>query len=70
MSGAGSDYMSWTYAGYPACFASEGDPAHDGFPGDYDHYVHTVKDRMDVDDETGVFSLEVSDVLPYPNPIV
>ena len=52
--------MSWTRAGYPAAFAAEGDPAHGVFPGDFEHYVHTVDDRMDIDDETGVFSIEVS----------
>ena len=31
-----------------------------GFPGDFDPYVHGVNDTMDVDDETGVFSLDVS----------
>ncbi|ORY25532.1 hypothetical protein BCR39DRAFT_499090 [Naematelia encephala] len=56
---AGSDYMSWTRAGYPSAFATEGDPvARGSFPGDFDPYVHTVKDRMDVDDESGVFSLD------------
>lgn len=52
--------MSWTRGGYPAAFAAEGDPAVGKFPGNFEHYVHTDKDRMDVDDETGVFSLEVS----------
>jgi leucyl aminopeptidase len=53
--------MSYTQLGYPAAFASEGNPMRGGgFPGDYDPYVHTVKDRMDVDDETGVFSIDVS----------
>ncbi|WWC59805.1 uncharacterized protein I303_102367 [Kwoniella dejecticola CBS 10117] len=56
--GAGSDYMSWTRGGYPAAFAAEGDPLAGGFPGDFDGYIHTDKDRMDVDDETGYFSLE------------
>lgn len=52
--------MSYTRLGYPAAFASEGNPLRDGkFPGDYDPYVHGVNDTMDVDDETGVFSLEV-----------
>ncbi|WVQ98385.1 hypothetical protein IAU59_005508 [Kwoniella sp. CBS 9459] len=56
--GAGSDYMSWTRGGYPAAFAAEGDPTAGGFPGEFDGYIHTSKDRMDIDDETGVFSLE------------
>ncbi|WWD00961.1 hypothetical protein V866_007899 [Kwoniella sp. B9012] len=56
--GAGSDYMSWTQGGYPAAFAAEGDPLSGGFPGDFDGYIHTDKDRMDIDDETGYFSLE------------
>lgn len=60
-SGAGSDYMSYTKLGYPAAFASEGNPLSGGkFPGDYDPYVHGVNDTMDVDDESGVFSLDVS----------
>ncbi|WVF69440.1 hypothetical protein IAT40_004217 [Kwoniella sp. CBS 6097] len=56
--GAGSDYMSWTMGGYPASFAAEGDPLAGGFPGEFDGYIHTSKDRMDIDDETGKFSLE------------
>lgn len=53
--------MSYTQLGYPAGFASEGDPLKGGkFPGDYDPYVHGVNDTMDVDDETGFFSLDVS----------
>lgn len=60
-SGADSDYSSWTRQGFPAAFASEGNPTAGGFPGDFDPYVHTVKDTMDVDNEKGVFSLEVSD---------
>ena len=60
-SGAGSDYMSFTKQGYPSAFATEGDPvARGSFPGDFDGYIHTTKDRMDVDDETGVFSIDVS----------
>ncbi|EHK40146.1 uncharacterized protein TrAtP1_006198 [Trichoderma atroviride] len=52
--GAGSDYMSYTQLGYPAAFASEGNPA----AGEYDSYIHTDKDTMNVDDETGIFSIE------------
>ncbi|EGX88962.1 peptidase [Cordyceps militaris CM01] len=52
--GAGSDYMSFTNAGFPAAFASEGDP----ISGEFDPYVHGVRDTMDVDDETGKFSLD------------
>jgi hypothetical protein len=52
--------MSYTQLGYPAAFASEGDPLHGGFPGDFDPYVHGVNDTMDVDDEHGYFSLDVS----------
>lgn len=48
--------MSFTKLGYPAAFASEGNP----LGGEYDPYVHGMKDTMDVDDETGVFSLDVS----------
>ena len=57
--------MSFTKLDFPAAFASEGDPMAGGFPGDYDRYVHTVNDTMDVDDETGHFSLDVSR-LPSP----
>ncbi|PYI09916.1 peptidase family M28 [Aspergillus sclerotiicarbonarius CBS 121057] len=56
---AGSDYMSYTQLNYPSAFASEGNPLAGGaFPGEFDPYVHGVKDTMDVDDETGVFSLD------------
>ncbi|KAK3995207.1 leucine aminopeptidase 1 [Cladorrhinum sp. PSN332] len=55
---AGSDYMSYTQLGYPATFATEGDPMHNGFPGDMDPYVHGVNDTMDIDDETGYFSFD------------
>ncbi|GKT41173.1 leucine aminopeptidase 1 [Colletotrichum spaethianum] len=57
MPGAGSDYMSYTKLGFPATFASEGNPVAGGFPGEFDPYVHTDKDTMWVDDETGVFSI-------------
>lgn len=53
--------MSYTQLGYPAAFASEGNPlAQGGFPGDMDPYVHGVNDTMDIDDDTGFFSLDVS----------
>ncbi|KAK2041985.1 peptidase family M28 [Colletotrichum somersetense] len=58
MPGAGSDYMSYTKLGFPAAFASEGNPVAGGFPGEFDPYVHTDKDTMWVDDETGVFSID------------
>ncbi|KID84799.1 peptidase [Metarhizium guizhouense ARSEF 977] len=57
-SGAGSDYMSFTQLGYPSAFASEGNPSAGAFPGEFDPYVHTAKDTMDVDDDMGVFSLD------------
>ncbi|KDN64787.1 putative peptidase family M28, partial [Colletotrichum sublineola] len=56
--GAGSDYMSYTKLGFPAAFASEGNPVAGGFPGEFDPYVHTDKDTMWVDDETGFFSID------------
>lgn len=59
MPGAGSDYMSYTKAGFPATFAAEGNPVAGG-GGEFDPYVHGVNDRMDVDDETGYFSIDVS----------
>ncbi|KAN0121918.1 Zn-dependent exopeptidase [Hyaloscypha variabilis] len=55
---AGSDYMSYTRFGYPAAFATEGNPQHGPFPGDFNPYVHGVNDTMDVDDDTGFFSLD------------
>ncbi|KAK8853035.1 hypothetical protein IAR55_003736 [Kwoniella newhampshirensis] len=56
---ASSDYESFTRLGFPAAFATEGDPeAMGGFPGEYNRYYHTVDDRIDVDDETGHFSFE------------
>jgi leucyl aminopeptidase len=59
---AGSDYMSFTQLDYPATFASEGDPMKGGFPGDMNPYVHGINDTMDVDDKTGYFSLDVSNL--------
>ncbi|TDZ18663.1 Leucine aminopeptidase 1 [Colletotrichum orbiculare MAFF 240422] len=56
MPGAGSDYMSYTKLGFPATFASEGNPVAGGFPGEFDPYVHTSKDTIDVDDDYGYFS--------------
>ncbi|KAH8172477.1 peptidase family m28 domain-containing protein [Sarocladium implicatum] len=55
---AGSDYMSFTQLGFPASFASEGNPMKGGFPGEYDPYVHGIHDTMDIDDERGVFSFD------------
>jgi leucyl aminopeptidase len=52
--------MSYTRFGYPAAFATEGNPQHGPFPGDFNPYVHGVNDTMDVDDDTGFFSLDVS----------
>ncbi len=52
--------MSYTKLNYPAAFASEGNPMAGGFPGEFDPYVHSVKDTMDVDDDTGYFSVDVS----------
>lgn len=57
--------MAFTKQGFPSAFATEGDPTAGGFPGDFDKYIHTVKDTMDVDDETGHFSLDVS-CIPFP----
>ncbi|KAI1127250.1 hypothetical protein F5Y10DRAFT_198591 [Nemania abortiva] len=57
--GAGSDYMSFTQNGFPSAFASEGNPLADGRSrGDFDPYIHSSKDTMDVDDELGYFSLD------------
>ncbi|PSR81001.1 peptidase family M28 [Coniella lustricola] len=56
--GAGSDYMAFTRLGYPSAFAAEGNPVAGGFPGEFDPYVHTDKDTMDVHDETGYFSID------------
>lgn len=52
--------MSFTSLGYPAAFASEGNPSASSFPGEFDPYVHTERDTLDVDDETGTFSFEVN----------
>jgi hypothetical protein len=57
--------MSYTKLNYPAAFASEGNPLNGGFPGDFDPYVHGVNDTMDIDDDTGFFSLEVSLIPVY-----
>lgn len=58
-SNSSSDYASYTKLGYPAAFATEGDPVAGGFPGEYDPYIHGEGDTMDVNDETGTFSLDV-----------
>lgn len=52
--------MSYTKLNYPSAFATEGNPLAGGFPGECDPYVHSVHDTMDVDDDTGFFSLDVS----------
>ena len=53
--------MSYTLLNYPAAFASEGNPlANNGFPGEYDPYVHGSHDIIDIDDEKGYFSFDVS----------
>lgn len=62
--------MSFTKLDYPAAFASEGNPMASGFPGEFDRYVHTMNDTMDIDDETGVFSLDVGLVLCASEPFV
>ncbi|PYI23682.1 Zn-dependent exopeptidase [Aspergillus violaceofuscus CBS 115571] len=57
--GAGSDYMSFTQLNYPSAFASEGNPLAGGkMPGNFDPYIHGINDTMDVDDETGYFSID------------
>ncbi|TGJ79443.1 hypothetical protein E0Z10_g9319 [Xylaria hypoxylon] len=57
--GAGSDYMSFTQNGFPSAFASEGNPLAAGrYPGDYDPYIHSTKDTMDIDDDRGYFSFD------------
>lgn len=50
--------MSFTQLGFPSSFASEGNPMKGGFPGEYDPYVHTSKDTLDVDDQDGYFSFD------------
>lgn len=52
--------MSWTKVGFPSSFAAEGNPVAGGFPGEFDPFVHTTNDKIDVDPSTGVFSFEVS----------
>jgi len=49
--GAGSDHMSWHRAGFPAIFATEGDPFKAFNP-----YIHTSEDRIDLKDDE--FSFE------------
>lgn len=51
---AGSDYMSYTQYGYPSAFASEGTLQN------MDPHLHTVGDVLDVDDEGGKMSPDVS----------
>ncbi|KAJ8120693.1 hypothetical protein O1611_g10301 [Lasiodiplodia mahajangana] len=51
--------MSFTQNGFPSAFASEGNPLAEGrYMGDFDPYVHSSKDTMDVDDELGYFSFD------------
>lgn len=59
--------MSFTLAGFPSCFATEGNPgdasnSQDGM-GDMDPYVHTSGDIIDIDNEAGTFSFDVSILL-------
>ena len=51
---AGSDYMSFSKAGFSSAFVTEADP----MAGLFDPYVHTVADRMNL--ASGEFSFEVS----------
>lgn len=54
--------MSFTRAGFPSCYASEGKPGEFGFgddDDDWDPYFHTDRDVVDVDDEKGTFSFDV-----------
>ena len=52
--------MSYTNLNFPAAFATEGNPLAGGkFPGEFDPYVHGMRDTMDVDDEAGYFSIDV-----------
>jgi len=62
--------MSYTKLNYPAAFASEGNPLAGGFPGDFDPYIHGVNDTMDIDDDTGIFSLDVSSFLYLFTPLL
>jgi len=49
--GAGSDHMSWHRAGFASTFATEAEPFKDFNP-----YIHTVDDRLDLEDDA--FSFE------------
>ena len=51
----GSDYIAWTRYGYPSAFATGSDPN-----GGISPHIHTEKDTLDLDDEAGYFSIEVS----------
>ncbi|KAF9234736.1 Zn-dependent exopeptidase [Melanogaster broomeanus] len=55
--GAGSDHMSWHRAGFPAIFATEGDPFKTFNP-----HIHTVMDRMDLKEFSFEHALEFSKV--------
>lgn len=53
--------MPFARLGYPTAVASEGNPAVKGKPlGDLNPHLHTVNDTMNVDDENGKYSIEVS----------
>lgn len=57
----GSDQSSFTKFGFPATLGSEGNPVVQGrYLGNLDPYIHTSNDTMDINDETGYFSIDVS----------
>ncbi|KIJ63877.1 hypothetical protein HYDPIDRAFT_91781 [Hydnomerulius pinastri MD-312] len=55
--GAGSDHMFWHYAGFPAIFATEGDPFRT-----YNPHAHAVDDRMDLKEFSFAHALEFAKV--------
>jgi len=57
MKDGGSDYMIWSRAGFPATMATESDASEDMKWG-FNPHVHTARDRMDVDDQYGIFSID------------
>lgn len=53
--------MPFARLGYPTAVASEGNPAVRGKVfGDLNPYLHTVNDTMNIDNDKGKYSIEVS----------
>lgn len=62
--GLGSDHIAFTRYGFPSTMGAEGNPATGGPAlGEFCPYIHSANDTMNLDDEFGYFSVEVSLVI-------